>query len=59
MGYFRRHQRKGSFTLLDGSVVDADQRFAPISVDIYYITPINALNVKGFMKNPNVRPFAL
>jgi ferredoxin len=30
---------KGSFTLLDGSVVDSDARNAPVSSDTYYITP--------------------
>ena len=29
----------GNFTLLDGTVVEAKQRFAPVSVDTYYITP--------------------
>jgi ferredoxin len=30
---------KGSFILLDGTVVEADQRNSPVSVDTYYITP--------------------
>ena len=28
---------KGSFQLMDGSMVDADKRFEPISLDTYYI----------------------
>ena len=30
---------KGSYTLVDGTVVDADQRMPPVAVDTYYITP--------------------
>ena len=29
---------KGSYTLVDGSVVDADQKNAPVATDTYYIT---------------------
>ncbi len=43
---------KGTFTLLDGSVVDADERFAPISVDIYYITPNKCTECQGFHEEP-------
>ena len=30
---------KGSVTMLDGSTMDADQKNAPISDDVYYIVP--------------------
>ena len=49
---------KGSYTLLDGSVVDADQKNAPLATDIYYITPINALNARAFMKSLSVPLYA-
>lgn len=43
---------KGSFTLLDGSVVESDQRFAPISTDTYYITPNKCTECQGFHEEP-------
>jgi ferredoxin len=43
---------KGQFTLLDGSVVDASQRNAPVSVDIYYITPNKCTECQGFHEEP-------
>jgi ferredoxin len=43
---------KGSFTLLDGSVVTSDQRFAPISSDTYYITPNKCTECQGFHEEP-------
>ena len=43
---------KGSFTLLDGTVVDADQKNAPISVDTYYITPNKCTECQGFHEEP-------
>ena len=43
---------KGSFTLLDGSVVDADQKNAPVAVDIYYITPNKCTECQGFHEEP-------
>ena len=49
---------KGSFTLLDGSVIDADQKNAPVSVDVYYIVPNKCTECQGFMKSPNVLQFA-
>jgi ferredoxin len=42
----------GSFTLLDGTVVEAKQRFAPISVDTYYITPNKCTECQGFHEEP-------
>jgi ferredoxin len=43
---------KGDFTLMDGTVVNADQRFAPIAVDIYYITPNKCTECQGFHEEP-------
>ena len=43
---------KGDFTLMDGSVVSADQRHAPISVDTYYITPNKCTECQGFHEEP-------
>ena len=43
---------KGSFALLDGSVVDADQKNPPVSVDIYYITPNKCTECQGFHEEP-------
>src|SRR5438876_4991368 len=48
---------KGPYTLLDGTVVDAEQKNSPVAVDIYYITPINARNARAFMKNLNALQF--
>ena len=54
-GYYR----KGSFTMMDGSVVNADQRFDPVSVDTYYIVPNKCMYwCPGLAKNPNAQPFA-
>ena len=43
---------KGSFTLMDGTVVESDQRFAPISTDTYYITPNKCTECQGFHEEP-------
>lgn len=43
---------KGSFTLVDGSVVDADQKNEPLSVDTYYITPNKCTECQGFHEEP-------
>ena len=48
---------KGTFTLMDGSSVDADAKNAPIAVDTYYMYPINVQNVKDFMKSHNALQF--
>lgn len=42
----------GNFTLLDGTVVEAKQRFAPVSVDTYYITPNKCTECQGFHEEP-------
>jgi ferredoxin len=43
---------KGSFTLMDGSVVDADAKNNPISNDTYYITPNKCTECQGFHEEP-------
>ncbi|MEJ7676912.1 MAG: ferredoxin [Segetibacter sp.] len=43
---------KGSYVLLDGTVVTADQRMSPISVDTYYITPNKCTECRGFHEEP-------
>ena len=46
---------KGNFTLMDGSVIDADGKNGPISNDTYYITPNKCTECQGFHKNHNVQ----
>jgi len=43
---------KGSYTLMDGSSIDADQANAPISVDTYYIVPNKCTECQGFHEEP-------
>ena len=43
---------KGSFILLDGSMVNADQRMGPVAVDTYYITPNKCTECQGFHEEP-------
>lgn len=43
---------KGSYTLLDGSSVDADQKNAPVATDTYYITPNKCTECQGFHEEP-------
>ena len=43
---------KGQFTLMDGTVVNAEDRFSPISVDIYYIVPNKCTECTGFHEEP-------
>ena len=50
---------KGTYTLMDGTTMDADQKNAPVATDIYYIVLINVPNARVFMKNPSVHLFAL
>lgn len=42
----------GSFVLLDGSVVNATDRFPPLSSDTYYITPNKCTECQGFHEEP-------
>lgn len=43
---------KGSVTMLDGSMIDADQKNAPISDDIYFIVPEKCTECQGFHEEP-------
>jgi len=43
---------KGDYILMDGTVVDADQRNAPIANDIYYIVPSKCTECQGFHEEP-------
>lgn len=43
---------KGTFALMDGTLVNADQRFSPISVDTYYISPNKCTECQGFHEEP-------
>ena len=43
---------KGSFTLMDGSAVDAGHKNSPISNDTYYITPNKCTECQGFHEEP-------
>lgn len=43
---------KGSYTLKDGTAVDADQKNAPVAVDTYYITPNKCTECQGFHEEP-------
>ena len=43
---------KGSFSLMDGSVVDANQKNTPVANDTYYITPNKCTECQGFHEEP-------
>ena len=43
---------KGSFTLMDGSTVDAGNRNTPIAADTYYITANKCTECQGFHEEP-------
>ncbi|MBS1761863.1 MAG: 4Fe-4S dicluster domain-containing protein [Bacteroidetes bacterium] len=43
---------KGNYTLMDGSVVDANQRLEPKAMDIYYIVPTKCTECQGFHEEP-------
>ncbi|QQS30716.1 MAG: 4Fe-4S dicluster domain-containing protein [Sphingobacteriales bacterium] len=43
---------KGDVTLLDGSIVDASDRFTPIQEDYYYIVPDKCTECMGFHEEP-------
>jgi len=43
---------KGAFTKMDGTAVDAEQKFAPISNDYYYIVPDKCTECTGFHEEP-------
>lgn len=43
---------KGSFTLMDGSTIDAEQKNAPIASDTYFIVPNKCTECQGFHEEP-------
>ena len=43
---------RGEVVLMDGTVIDAEQRMAPLAVDIYYITPNKCTECQGFHEEP-------
>lgn len=43
---------KGAFTLTDGSIIDASQRNAPLSNDLYYIVADKCTECQGFHEEP-------
>jgi ferredoxin len=43
---------KGSFTLMDGTVIDADQRNAPVESDTYFIVTNKCTECQGFHEEP-------
>lgn len=43
---------KGTFVLMEGTEVSADQRLSPISVDTYYISPNKCTECQGFHEEP-------
>jgi ferredoxin len=42
----------GSYVLKDGTVVDANEKFAAISADMYYIVPSKCTECQGFHESP-------
>jgi ferredoxin len=43
---------KGTYTLMDGSITEAHKKHAPVSDDIYYITPDKCTECQGFHEEP-------
>jgi len=43
---------KGAFTLMDGSVTDANDSHKPVSVDTYFIVPNKCTECQGFHEEP-------
>jgi ferredoxin len=42
----------GNYVLMDGSIVSASQRFAPLTMDIYYVSPDKCTECQGFHESP-------
>ena len=42
----------GSFVLKDGTVVEANEKLAALSTDIYYIVPSKCTECQGFHESP-------
>jgi ferredoxin len=43
---------KGAYTLMDGTMIEANQRNAPVSVDTYYIVSNKCTECQGFHEEP-------
>ena len=43
---------EGTYKLNDGSTVDVDQKFAPVSSEVYYIVPDKCTECMGFHEEP-------
>ncbi len=43
---------KGEVRLMDGSIMDANQRNEPVSLDTYYIVPDKCTECQGFHEEP-------
>lgn len=43
---------RGEVVTMEGAVVDAEQRMAPLAVDTYYITPNKCTECQGFHEEP-------
>ena len=43
---------KGSYVLMDGSIVAADKRNEPVAADAYYISPNKCTECQGFHEEP-------
>jgi ferredoxin len=43
---------KGEYTLMDGTVTDANAPHAPVAIDVYYITHDKCTECQGFHEEP-------
>jgi ferredoxin len=43
---------KGDYVLMSGSSIGADEKNAPVAVDVYYITPDKCTECQGFHDEP-------
>ena len=43
---------KGSYVLMDGTIVEANQKLAQVADDTYYITPNKCTECQGFHEEP-------
>ena len=43
---------KGAFTLMDGTIIDADKRNAPVESDTYFIVTNKCTECQGFHEEP-------
>jgi ferredoxin len=43
---------KGSFVLMDGSIIEADKRNTPVEADTYYIVTNKCTECQGFHEEP-------